>query len=221
MHQLITMIITILLLLTSLSFADECKSEPSGITIHFYSKGNEWSLSWEIDGFQKKKAAFNENRKDGYRTNIYAGLSDKRSDNLPQTLLTPDKRFDVPFDISKNEELLVAAIYKKSDILWPTKQAAVVDLREKKIVRIVESEFRIESLAWAPDSNYFAVLYRQDVTDQVFKGPIDWLAELLGHGNYYWTFYLTIYKPDGTSVCTEQVAKKLPNAMTYMDWDNH
>ena len=43
--------------------------------------------------------------------------------------------------------------------LWPSKQLAIVDVENKKIVRTIDSEYIIRSLAWAPDSEYFAVLY--------------------------------------------------------------
>jgi WD40 repeat protein len=176
-------------------------------------------MTWKADGAHKLKTDFNRNRREGDRTNVSAGLSDKRSENLPQTLLSPDKQFNVPFDISQNGDFLIAAIYNKSEILFRSRQFAVVDLKYQKIVRIIDAEHSIGSLAWAPDGKYFAALSEQDVTKQVFKGPLDWLAEHLGHGNYYGTFYLTIYKSDGTSVCTEQVATKLPNAMSYIDWN--
>ena len=101
------------LLLSSPAAAVECKSELTGLTVYFYSKGNEWSKTWKADGVHKRKTDYNSNRKEGVRTNISEGLIDKRSESLPQMLLQPDKQFNFPFDISQNGKLLIAAIHEK------------------------------------------------------------------------------------------------------------
>jgi hypothetical protein len=211
-------IVMIIMFLGLPATADECKSKLTGLSAYFYSKGDEWALKWMADGVHKEKAHFYDHVKEPYRTNVYDSQGNMRADRLPHALLSPGKQFNVPFEISQNNNLLIAAIHKKSGVMSAPNQLAIVDLKGQQIIRTIESEYNIESLAWAPDDNVFVVLYRQDVTKQVFKGPIDALAEHIGHGNYYWTFYLTIYRPDGTAVCTEKIAKKLPNAMSYLDW---
>jgi hypothetical protein len=214
----VTMYIIIMFMVSLPAVAVECKTDLIGITVFFLSHGDEWSITWKTDGVHKKKDDYNSNLGD-YRTNYNNGFGDKRSESLPQKLLASDKQFNVPFAILLNDELLIATVYKASSFLTSrSKQLAVVDLKRQKIVRTVETEYYVQAVAWAPDSKYFAVLYEQDVTKQVFKGPLDWLASLVGHPIGYWTFYLTIYQPDGTELCTTLIEKKLPDAMSYMDW---
>jgi len=213
--------IIVMLLISSPVAATECQSELFGLRVYIYSHGDEWSIFWKTDGLHKEKAPF----KEGDRTNYYFSGGNKGAERLPQTLLPRDKQFNVPFDTSHNGELLIAGVQERREgsglllPLDPGRQFAIVDLKKSEIVRIIDSEYKVQALAWAPDNKYFAVLNKQDVTDHVFKGPSDWLASLVGHPISYYTFYLTIYKPDGTSVCTAQVAKKLPDAMSYIDWE--
>jgi len=213
-----------MLLLGNPATADECISKLTGLSAYFYSKGDEWVLKWMPDGVHKEKTTYYDNRKEPYRTNVHDSRGNMRAERLPQALLGPGKQFNVPFDTSRNGELLIACIHKRYEGLGlrvpdnPSRQFAIVDLKKQKIIRLIDSEYDIRSLAWSPEDKYFAVLYKEDVTKQVFKGPIDALAEYLGHGNYYGTFYLTVYRADGTAVCAEKVAKKLPNAMSYIDW---
>jgi hypothetical protein len=209
----------VMLLIGLPAAASECKSELVGLTAYFYSRGDEWSISWRPDGVHKGKAIYYSNLKEGSRTNVYDSQGDKRSESLPQTLLNPDKQFNVPFDISQNGKFLIAAIHERSYMSYPSKHFAIVDLKKRKIVQTIDAEYSIRSLAWAPEGKYFAVLYAQEVTKQVFKGPLDWLTSLVGHPISYYTFYLTIYRPDGMLLCTEQIEKKLPNAMGYIDWE--
>jgi hypothetical protein len=78
-----------------------------GLTATFFSEGNQWSITWKTDGAHKEKADYYGNKKD--RTNEYASISDYRSESLPQKLLNHDKEFNIPFDISQNGVLLIAA----------------------------------------------------------------------------------------------------------------
>lgn len=217
MYMQIAVFILGMLLLSSPVAAGTCKSELIGLTATFFSEGKQWAITWKADGVHKEKADYYGNNKN--RTNEYASMSDYRAEHLPHNLLNSNKKFNVPFDISKKEGLLVSAVHNGSNMDHKAKEFAIVDLKNQKIIQRLETEYGIGSLAWSPDSKYFAVLYAQDVTKDVFKGPIDWLAEYLGHGNGYWTFYLRIYLPDGTPVCTEEVAKKISNAMSYIDWE--
>ena len=233
MSMQIVKTIIVMILISSPVAATECQSKLIGLRVYFYSRGEQWSKTWKANGVHKEEADYYANLKEDSRTNMHDSRGNERSKRLPQTLLAnkmaqqqaagncepnPGKEFNIPFDISQNGELLIAAIYEKSQISHPSQQFAIVDLKKQKIVRINDSEYRIEALAWAPDGKNFVVLYSQDVTDHVFKGPIDWLASLAGHPIGYWTFYLTLYQHDGTEVYTEQVEKKLPNAMSYLDW---
>jgi hypothetical protein len=220
MYLQITTNVVIIFLLGSSVLASECKNEPLGLSVYFFSEGDQWSVTWMNDGKHKKKANYYNARKEPIRTNVHESSGNWRAEKLPLGLLSSKEMFNVPFEVSQNKELLIAAIYEDSHISYPSQRFAIVDLRKQEIVRIIEAEYQVRSLAWSPDSKYFAVLYERDVTKQVFKGPLDWFAELLGHGISYSTFYLTIYHADGTAVCTEEVAKKKPRAMSFIDWGN-
>lgn len=208
-----------ILIFCSLAAAVECKSELIGITVYFYSQGKEWATTWKTDGVYKIKSDYSRNRKWGERTNVFESDSLMSAKSLPQNLLSPGKQFHVPFDISRHGEFLISAIYENNRMWEPSKKFAIVDLQKQRIVKIINTEYYgIKSLAWSPDGKYFAVLYPKHVTEQVFKGPIDWIAGYLGHSIHYWTFYLTIYQSDGTMLCTKKVAEKLPDTMSYIDW---
>ena len=236
MQLVICMLIT--LLTGSPAIAAECKTELTGLAVYFSSREGDWSISWKADGVHKEKISYYVNRKDGIRINVHDSRYN-HAKSLPQTLLVntnsqqqtadecetnPGQEFNIPYDISQNRELLITALYSKKSPSgigpsYPSQQFAIVDLRKQEIVKIIKSEYSVRSLAWSPDNKKFAVLYKQDVTDHVFKGPIDWLASVAGHPIGYWTFYLTLYQPDGIPICTVQAEKKLPNAMGYIDWN--
>ena len=135
--------------------------------------------------------------------------------------MPPDKRFDIPFDISRNEELLIASIYKNFFALIPSKKFAVVDIKRKQIIRMLETDYYVASLAWAPNGSRFAVLFSEDVTKQTLKrfGPLNLFADFLGHPISYDTFYLAIYDSTGTLLCTERIIETIPLGEGYLEWN--
>lgn len=241
MQTKIVISILFLFIMSVPAAAAECTSELHGITAYFLSRGDQWSLSWDAAGVHKRKIPYYVNRNERIRTNVHESWRSlyEDSENLPQHLLAPDvpvdgrsgieqpnecekkltPKFNVPFAVAKSGEFLIAAIYEDGNTSWASKQFAIVDLKKQEIVKIIKTENKVISLAWAPDSKSFAVLYEQDVTENVFKVPVDWLAALVGHPIGYWTFYLTVYRPDGVELCSKQIEKKLPNAMSYIDWE--
>lgn len=203
-------------MLSVLVAAAECKSELIGLSVFLASKQKQWSITWDADGVHKRDADYYGNIKN--RTNIQDSRGDKRSEKLPHHLLKNDQQFNIPFDISEKGNLLIASIYNREIVLPYSRKLAIVDLKKQKILKIIETEYAIRSLRWAPSNKEFAVLYSKVVTDQVFKGPMDWLGQLLGHPVQYDTFYLTVYNAEGMLLCIEQVAEKLPIADGYIDW---
>jgi len=197
--------------------ATECKSELLGLTVFLASGQKQWFITWDADGVHKRNADYYGNIKD--RTNIQDSRGDKRADTLPHHLLKNNEQFNIPFDVSEKGTLLITTIYNREIVLPWSKKLAVVDLKNKKMLKIIETEYYVRSLGWAPGNQQFAVLYSKIVTDQVFKGPLDWLGQLLGHPVQYDTFYVAAYSAEGRLLCIGQVAEKLPTAEGYIDWE--
>jgi hypothetical protein len=77
----------------------------------------------------------------------------------------------------------------------------------------------VHSLAFSPTDKYIAVLSKQDVTSQKWKGPVDWIAKLLGHPRQYNTLYVDIYNLDGEMICRKLLIEKLLQGRGYIDWE--
>lgn len=219
--RMMTILLGITLLLVPSAYSDTCSSYTSDLKIYIswrpYDENESWLYIWQANKIQKQKASYLPKE----RTNVGLGASDKRSESLPQSLMLPDdKRFDTPFEISRNGELLIAAIYRNTVALFPSKIFALVDIKRKRIIRILEAGDYVHSLAWSPDGNYFAVLYSEDVTKETLKRflPLNLFADLVGHPISYDTFYLSIYDAAGKLLCTQNIIEKIPIGEGYLDW---
>ena len=219
--RMMTILLGITLLLVPSAYSDTCSSYTSDLKIYIswrpYDENESWLYTWQANKIQKQKASYLPKE----RINVRLGASDKRSESLPQSLMQPDdKRFDTPYEISRNGELLIAAIYRNTFALDPSKIFALIDIKRKRIIRILEAGDFVHSLAWSPDGNYFAVLYSKDVTKKTLKRflPLNLFADLVGHPISYDTFYLSIYDAAGTLLCTQNIIEKIPIGEGYLDW---
>lgn len=221
LRKIIIILFGINLIFAPSIYSNTCSSYTDDVKLHIAWDDESWLYTWHANKMQKEQASF----ADGYakeRTNVKKGASDKRSESLPQDLMLPDKkRFDVPFDLSHNAELLIAAIYNKSVVLLPSKKFALVDIKRKQIIRMLEIDYYVYSLAWAPNGNYFAVLSFDNVTKQTLKrfGPLNIFADFVGHPISYYTFYLSIYDATGTLLCTECIIESIPHGEGYIEWN--
>ena len=221
--RMMTILLGITLLLVPSVYSDTCSNYTNDLKVYItwrpYDEGESWLYTWHADKIQKIQARYLPKE----RTNVRQGASDKRSESLPQSLMLPDdKRFDTPFEISRNGELLIAAIYRNTFALDPSKIFALVDIKRKRIIRILEAGDFVHSLAWSPDGNYFAVLYSEDVTKKTLKRflPLSLFADLVGHPISYRTLYLSLYDSAGTLLCTQNIIEKIPQGKGYLDWGN-
>jgi hypothetical protein len=221
-------IITIALLFIHLIFVPSVYSNTCGgytddlkVYITWQPYDEAWLYTWQANKMQKKQASF-AGAYTKERTNVIKGPPDKRSESLPQDLVLPDKRFDAPFDISRNGEFLIAAIYNKSIVLLPSKKFAVIDMKRKQIIRMLEIDYYVRSLAWSPNGNYFAVLFAENVTKQTLKRFSfgDLIGGFLGHPTSYYTFHVAVYDAGGRLLCTERVIETIPVGMGYLEWSN-
>jgi hypothetical protein len=197
--------------------ADTCDFAGRGMRIFISGPDESWSFVWSATGMQKQTISSSD-ADSADRLNVYRGSGDKRSESLPQDLVGPDMRFDVPFALSHGKTRLIASIYPDSVALIVSRKFAIVDIKAKRVLRTIEEDYDILSLAWSPTDSYFAVLLSQDVTDQKWKGPLDWISRFLGHPISYYTLYIAIYDHEGQFICKKLLIEKLEHGRGYVDW---
>lgn len=197
--------------------ADTCDFVGRGLRIYISGTDESWSFIWSAKGIEKQ-AMLSSNADSGDRLNVYRGSGDKRSESLPQDLIGPNLRIDVPFALNYGKTILIASIYRDSIALIPSRKFAMIDIKSRKVLRIIEEDYDLLSLAWSPTDAYFAVLLSQDATDQKWKGPLDWISNFLGHPISYYTLYIAIYDRDGQFICKTLLIEKLAHGRGYVEW---
>lgn len=219
LEAIISLLLVIILVFVPSVYSKDCNIQTDDIKIFLAGDNEAWEFTWIDNKILKQKTSFS-GAYSQERTNIIQGYSDYRSRELPQHLVKPDKRFDVPFDISRNGELLIASIYDDFVVLVPSNQFALVDIKRKQIIRNLKTDYYVNSLAWAPNGNYFAVLFSQDVTKRTLKRFRfrDLFANLVGHPISYETFYVAIYDSRGVLICLERIIEKIPLGRGYIEW---
>jgi WD40 repeat protein len=199
-------------------YADGCTSLGSGLRINISGIDESWLFIWSASGIEKQKNVHSWEDSDE-RLNIHRPSSDKRSGELPQDLLGPGMRLDVPFAVSHNGQMLISSIYPEGFVLIISKRFAIIDLKSRKLLRVIDTGYYVHSLAFSPTDKYIAVLLSQDVTSQKWKGPVDWIAKFLGHPRQYYTLYVDIYNSNGEIVCRKLLIEKLLQGRGYLDWE--
>jgi hypothetical protein len=197
--------------------ADDCNIAGDGLRIYISGSDESWLFSWSAMGIEKQTISPSD-AYSGDRLNVYRGSGDKRSESLPQDLIGPNLRFDVPFALNNGKTILLSAIYHDSVVLIVSRKFAIIDITSRKVLRIIEEDYDVLSLGWSPTDNYFAVLLSQDVTEQKWKGPLDWISRFLGHPISYYTLYIAIYDRDGQFLCKKLLIEKLPYGRGYIEW---
>lgn len=145
------------------AYADTCGVEGNGMQVYVLGRMEYWLFTWSGEKTIKQKTArphpyFEEG------LNTYDSLGNKKSLGLPQYLLGPDVRLDVPFDVSKDGQMLIASIHPNNAVLIPSRKIALIALISKRLVSVIETEYGVYSLAWSPTGEYFAVLLSEDAT---------------------------------------------------------
>lgn len=83
-------------------------------------------------------------------------------------------------------------------------------------VRAFHSLYDIDSVAWSPDSRYFATLERKEVSGvRTFK---DLIITIFFSGIRYDDIYLEVYDLEGNDVCSTRIAEELPMAYGNIYW---
>jgi WD40 repeat protein len=197
--------------------ADTCDLAGHGMQICISGTDESRLFIWSAKGVEKQKTASSTGDSED-RLNMASGASDKRSESLPQDLVGPDLRFDVPFALSHDRTMLIATIHPNFIALPLSRKFAIVDLKNRKALHVIETKDYVESLAWSPTDKYLAVLFSQDATGQKWKGPLDWISKFLGHPISYYTFYIAIYDRAGQSICKKLLIEKVPQGGGYIEW---
>jgi hypothetical protein len=197
---------------------DKCDFEGTSIRVYVRWDGSYRALRWNAEGLKKIKNAPRPDDPES-RTNVARPRGDKRALDLPQELFSPDRRLNVPFALSRDGRMVVSAVHDRDDFLSPSQEFAVIDLKAKRLVHLVKTDYYIASVTWSPTGKYFAVLFRENVTKQLWKGPLDLLGGLLGHPRLYYTLHVVIYTPDGKVACKRTIMEKLLAGRGYIDWE--
>lgn len=125
----------------------------------------------------------------------------------------------MPFALSRDGRMAVSAVHDRADFLSRSRELAVIDLGARKVLHLVKMDYDIESVTWFPTGRNFAVLLSEDVTKQLWKGPLDLLGDLVGHPRSYYTLHAVIYTLDGEVACKRPIMEKLLNGQGYIDWE--
>ena len=197
---------------------DGCDSLGSGLRINIDGGNEYWLFKWSRNRIERQKSVYSWEDFE-YRLNVHRSTGDKRSSKLPQDLIGTGKRFDVPFAVSHNGQLLLSSIYPDEFTLIVSKKFAIIDLKSRKLFRVVDAGYYVSSLAWSPTDKYFAVLSSQIVSGQIWNWPGDCLSGLFGHPRQYDTVYVDIYNLEGEMVCRKLLIKKLLGGRGYLDWE--
>ena len=195
-----------------------CYSLGSGLRISISSPDEAWLFTWSGGGIEKQKSVYS-GQDFEFRLNVFRSTGDERSRRLPQDLLGGGMHLEVPFAMSHKGEMLISSIYPEGHTLLTSKTFAIIDLKSRKLLRVIDAEYFVRSLACSPTDKYFAVLVAQNVSSQKWKDPLDWLGELLGHPSQYYTLYVDIYNLEGEMVCRKLLIEKLRSGRGYLDWE--
>ena len=197
---------------------DGCNSLGNGLRINTTGGGEPWVFMWSGGGIEKQKGVYS-SEDFSFRSNIHRPARDERSGKLPQDLVGAGNHLDVPFAVSHNGQMLISSVYPDEFTLIISNRFAIIDLKNRKLLRVIDAGYYVASLAWLPTDKYFAVLSKQDVTSQKWKGPGDWIWGFLGHPRQYYTLYVDIYNLEGEMVCRELLIDKVLQGRGYLDWE--
>jgi hypothetical protein len=122
-----------------------------------------------------------------------------------------------PYSLSPDKTLMVLSIS------LPTKGASMAenfviiqtDKKELLFQRRSENRYRVEDIAWSPDSSMFVVLEKSSRRNLSISGI---LYILLAHPSDIYTFYLSIYDRKGTFLVHAKVASGLVDGGGHISW---
>jgi hypothetical protein len=202
---------------------DKCGPEEGVVRIGITGSGKAWFYEWSPAGLK-----LTEKRKQEFSTvgtappsAVYAGEWDEKAAGVPQDFLGADFRLDAPFAVSLDGSFLVTSVYPAHGEfrLSPSPKLALIDRKNKRLIRTFDAWCDVRSVTWAPSGKFFAILLNQDVTKEVWKGPLDWWGKQIGHPLTYHTLYAAIYNIQGKLFCQKRLNEKLRIGGGYLVWE--
>jgi hypothetical protein len=202
---------------------DKCGPEEGFVQIGIAGSGKSWFYEWSSSGLKLTEKRNDESFAEvsAPEESVYAGEWYEKVAGLPQDFLSTGERLDTPFAVSPDGQWLISAVYPGSGsvMLSPSRTLALIDRKSKRLVCNFQAQYKVKSLAWAPSGKHFAVLLSHDVTKEVWKGPLDWFASLVGHPISHHTLYAAIYDLQGKLLCEKRIIEKLSIGRGYLVWE--
>lgn len=202
---------------------DKCGPEEGFVRIGIAGSGESWFYAWSTAGLKLTERRNDESfaEVNTPEESVYAGRWNEKAAGLPNDFLGADLRLDAPFAVSPNGQFLISGVYPAHGSLVesPSRKLALIDRKGKRLVRTFDAWCDVRSVAWAPSGKHFAALLNQDVTKEVWKGPFDWFASLVGHPISYHTLYAAIYDLQGKLLCEKRIMEKLSIGRGYLVWE--
>ena len=183
---------------------------PGTLFINFKTAKSNWSFSITHGKFLKTDAF------PGLSTRAQApALNDFDISNL---LSETDMYYRGPCLVSADKSLAVAGIEYKGANLSLSSDFIIADVKDNKILfKRKSSSLRIiEDIAWSPDSEYFAVLQKNEKAVFSLEGIVSSMA---GHPVRSNTYYLQIYNRQGQIYAQSEVASRLVGSSVKLFWD--
>jgi hypothetical protein len=218
--QLIVVVLANLLLMSCVPkiHVDVCDSWGNGLRINTTGGDGPWLFIWSASGIEKQKGVYSSHDY-ARRSNIHRPTTDRPSSKLPQDLVGAGNHLDIPFAVSHNGQMLISSVYPGEFTYVISKRFAIIDLQNRKLLRVIDGGYLVESLAWSSTDKYFAVLSSQNVTSQTWKGLGDYIMGFFGHPSQYYTLYVDIYNLEGERVCSKLLIEKVLQGRGYIDWE--
>jgi hypothetical protein len=202
---------------------DKCGPQEGLVRIGIAGVGESWFYEWSASGLK-----LTDKRNEGFSAvgvappgGVYAGEWDENAAGVPHDFLGADLRLDAPFAVSPDGQLLLTSVYPAEGELFlsSSPKIALIDRNSKRLAFSFDAPCNVKSLTWAPSGKYFAVLLSQNVTKEVWKGPLNWFASMVGHPISYYTLYATTYDLEGKVLCERRLNEKLRRSSGYLVWE--
>jgi hypothetical protein len=121
-----------------------------------------------------------------------------------------------PYLASPDKRYVAASATAEPSPHNPT-SLVIVDMQTKKTVAVVKGyENRyVDGLAWSSNSNFVAILKH---SSRVGYSPLDFLAQLLGHGVLYSTYYVEVVNLAAETVAQTKLTSGVQGSWGWVVW---
>lgn len=155
------------------------------------------------------------------KSSMESGISGHQYEVTSKTTPATTYIADDPIVVSPDGKYYLAGLYKDgypNYHLHRSSLLGVIDTRTHELLGVVTVSQGIDHVIWSPDSVNFATSELKDVGS--FRAFKDFIIALFGWRNHYYDVFISLYRIDGTHLCTQQVAKNLAQASVEIKWTN-